>query len=81
MDEYPDSNKGEAVKIIITNSSGMLTVIHDVIEVKETRDGDFVVKTAYTQEHSVQPFHHPNSDIRKIEITPSVVLRGRRRAS
>lgn len=69
------------MKIIITDQSGQLTVIHDVQEISETRDGDFVVKTGHTIAYGVQPFHHPNSDVRKIEIAPSYVLKGRRRAS
>ena len=72
---------GEKVKIIITDQHGMLTVIHDVQEITETRDGDFVVKTGHTIAYGVQPFHHPNSDVRKIEIAPNHVLKGRRRAS
>jgi purine nucleoside phosphorylase len=69
------------MKIIITDQSGMLTVIHDVQEITETRDGDFIVHTGFTNTHGEQPFHHPNSDVRKIEIAPSYVLKGRRRAS
>jgi hypothetical protein len=69
------------MKIIITDQSGQLTVIHDVQEISETRDGDFIVKTGHTKAYGVQPFHHPNADVRKIEIAPSYVLKGRRRAS